>query len=93
MKTYEVTVNILSCGSCGKQPQVNRGPLTGCQLHGEPKQSVIVRCINSECPTQPSTKPIGDLFSADGPEKTIGKAIDAWNTKVMRSLQLRTIKV
>ena len=93
MELIEVTLNVRSCGSCGKQPQINRGPLTGCQLHGEPKQAIIVRCANPKCPTQPATKPIGDLYGIRGPKSTIGDAVNAWNTHVVRSLQLRTVRV
>lgn len=93
MKPIEVTVTTLACGSCGKQPQINRGPLTGCQLHGEPKQSVIVRCANPDCPTQPATKPVGDLYAPLGPKRAIEDAVKAWNTNTLRSMQLRNLKV
>lgn len=94
MKTFEVTVTTLPCPFCGQQPQINRGKLTGCQLHGEPIQCVVIRCPNPNCHVQPNLKPYGDLYDCSKDATTvIQEAVDLWNTQIQGTLKLRNIKV
>lgn len=68
---------VKGCPFCGYRPSINLGKLTGCQLHGEPMQSVVIRCHWDKCPAKPSIS-AGDIYNG-GREKATAEAIAIWN--------------
>lgn len=70
---------ILPCPFCGRPPVVDQGKLMHCQLHGEPYQSIIIRCKTSDCPARPQVQG-GDIHN-EGWEQAKKKALEKWNTR------------
>jgi hypothetical protein len=73
-----------NCPFCGSKPFVEQGKRGSCQLHGEPFQSVVIRCKKQECPAKPLIQ-AGDIFNG-GYEKAKAEAVAIWNTRPENSL-------
>lgn len=64
------------CPFCGKQPYFTLDKLRHCQLHGEPMQSLIIHCKNTDCFVKPSMT-YGDVHNG-GEAKTRIEAARKW---------------
>ncbi len=65
-----------ACPFCGRKPIIGLGKKQGCQLHGEPMQSVTVSC---SCEFHPAVH-TGDINNG-GKFKAQQEAIAKWNTR------------
>lgn len=65
------------CPWCGKTPVWGLGQRTYCQLHGEPRQPVRVKCQNDLCPVKPKLE-TGDIHLA-GTQAARLEASKRWN--------------
>lgn len=70
---------LLQCPFCGSRPRIELGKRGSCQLHGEPFQSVLIRCAKYECPCKPKCE-AGDIFNG-GKELAEKEAIAKWNNR------------
>ena len=62
---------------CGAGAFWQLGKLRHCQLHGEPYQSVFVKCTNSQCSYEVEA---GDVHNG-GQELAFSEAVTVWNTR------------
>jgi hypothetical protein len=78
-KLRECREALLPCPFCGNAPYFELGKRGNCQLHGEPFQSIIIRCKKSDCPAKPLIA-AGDIFNG-GEAKAKKEAAKLWNTR------------
>lgn len=67
------------CPFCGCLPIIHLGKKTGCQLHGEPMQGIIIRCNFNGCFAKPSIE-TGNIYNG-GHDNAKTEAIKAWNNR------------
>ena len=70
---------IKPCPWCGCQPIIHLGKKTGCQLHGEPMQGIVIECNFHGCPVRPRLQ-AGDIYNG-GQDKAKQEATVLWNTR------------
>ncbi len=73
-------MELLPCPFCGEKyfsKALNKKEF--CQLHGEPRQSFYIACVNPKCHAKPRVS-AGDKFNG-GESKAYQDAAALWNTR------------
>lgn len=88
----------VNCPFCKKPPRFSLGKKTGCSLHGEPMQDVLLVCDNRDCPAKPSVRG-GDRYALGetgehfkrGEKQAREKAVEKWNQCAVPQAELAFI--
>lgn len=82
-------IELLPCPFCDQKPIWKQDKIYYCQLHGEPSQSMIIFCNNSDCFSKPKVT-AGDCYNHTkaegfnvGKQKALKKAAERWNTRAI----------
>lgn len=75
-----------TCPFCGCAPSMHLGKRTGCQLHGDPSQPVVIKCNYEKCPAKPMIT-AGDVYAGcdtvtpENKLKAEQEAAEIWNRR------------